>query len=42
MIDQEVNIEIDPSQNALNYHEEGETVDLKSLDNDKNSSTGNI
>ena len=42
MIDQEVNIEIGPSQNALNYHEEGETVDLKSLDNDKNSSTGNI
>ena len=42
MIDQEVNIEIDPSQNALNYYEEGETVDLKSLDNDKNSSTGNI
>ena len=42
MIDQEVNIEIDTAQNNLNYHEEGEVVDLKSLDNDKNSSTGNI
>ncbi len=42
MLDQEVNIEIDTAQNALNYHEEGEVLDLKSLDNDKNSSTGNI
>ena len=42
MLDQEVNIEIDTTQNALDYHEEGEVVDLKSLDNDKNSSTGNI
>ena len=42
MIDQEVNIEIEPAQNNLNYAEEGETIDLKSLDNDRNSSTGNI
>ncbi len=42
MIDQEVNIEIDTAQNALNYHDESEVLDLKSLDNDKNSSTGNI
>ena len=42
MLDQEVNIEIDTTQNALNYHEDGEVLDLKSLDNDKNSSTGNI
>lgn len=42
MLDQEVNIEIDTAQNALNYHEDGEVLDLKSLDNDKNSSTGNI
>ena len=42
MLDQEVNIEIDTSQNNLNYHDENEVVDLKSLDNDKNSSTGNI
>lgn len=42
MIDGEVNIEIEGSDNRLNYTEEGETIDIKSLDNDKNSSTGNI
>ena len=42
MIDGEVNIEIEGSDNRLNYSEEGETIDIKSLDNDKNSSTGNI
>lgn len=40
MIDQEVNIEIDQSANNLNYAEND--VDIKNLDNDKNSSTGNI
>ncbi len=42
MIDGEVNIEIEGTDNRLNYSEEGETIDIKSLDNDKNSSTGNI
>ena len=42
MLDGEVDIEIDTAQSALDYHDEGETLDLKSLDNDKNSSTGNI
>lgn len=42
MLDGEVDIEINTAQNALDYHDEGETLDLKSLDNDKNSSTGNI
>ena len=35
-----VNIDIDIDNN-LNYHEE-EVVDIKSLEDDKNSSTGNI
>lgn len=41
MIDGEVNIDIDINNNLNNYHEE-ESVDLKSLNDDKNSSTGNI
>ena len=40
MIDGEVNIEID-IHNNLNYQDE-EIVDIKSLEDDKNSSTGNI
>ncbi len=43
MIDQEVNIEIDVKQNSLNYTpEEGEAIDIRSLNNDRGSSTGNI
>ena len=42
MIDGEVNIEIEGSDNRLNYSEGDEVIDIKSLDNDKNSSTGNI
>ncbi len=42
MIDGEVNIEIEGQDNILNYSEGDETIDIKSLDNDKNSSTGNI
>ena len=42
MIDQEVNIEIDQSRNILNYADNDENIDIKNLDNDKNSSTGNI
>jgi len=41
MIDQEVNIEIDATTNALDYTED-EQVDIKSLEDDKNSSTGNV
>ena len=40
MIDGEVNIDID-IENNLNYQED-EVVDIKSLEDDKNSSTGNI
>lgn len=40
MIDGEVNIEIDINNN-LNYQED-ESVDIKSLEDDKNSSTGNV
>ena len=42
MLDQEVNIEIDQQINPLNYGENDENIDIKNLDNDKNSSTGNI
>lgn len=41
MLDQEVNIEIEQT-NALDYGENYENIDIKNLDNDKNSSTGNI
>ena len=40
MIDGEVNIDIDINNN-LNYQED-EVVDIKSLEDEKNSSTGNI
>ena len=40
MIDGEVNIDID-IQNNLNYQED-EVVDIKSLNDDRNSSTGNV
>lgn len=42
MIDQEVNIEIDPGQNKLGYADNEEPVDIKALEDDKNSSTGNV
>ena len=42
MIDGEVNIEIEGTDNRLNYSDSDETIDIKALDNDKNSSTGNI
>ena len=41
MLDQEVNIEIEQTENLLNYNEE-ENIDLKTLDNDKNYKKGNI
>lgn len=42
MIDQEVNIEIEQQKNVLNYDDSSENIDIKNLDNDRNSSTGNI
>ena len=42
MLDQEVNIEIDQQINPLNYGDNDENIDIKNLDNDRNSSTGNI
>ncbi|GBF23197.1 PSP1 C-terminal domain protein [Candidatus Gastranaerophilus sp. (ex Termes propinquus)] len=42
MIDQEVNIEIDISQNNAAYQDTEEQVDIKALEDDKNSSTGNV
>lgn len=42
LIDDEVNIEIDQTGNVLNYNETEDNVDIKNLDNDKNSTTGNI
>ncbi|MCD8024204.1 MAG: stage 0 sporulation protein [Candidatus Gastranaerophilales bacterium] len=42
MLDQEVNIEIEHNGEILNYSESDENIDIKNLDNDKNSSTGNI
>ncbi len=42
MIDQEVNIEIEQTNNVLNYSDNDDNIDLRNLDNDKNSSTGNI
>lgn len=42
MIDQEVNIEIEQNGNILNYADTDEHIDIKNLDNDRNSSTGNI
>ena len=41
VVDADVNVEIEPTM--INYHEEGaEHIDLKQLEDDRNSSTGNI
>lgn len=40
MVDAKVNVEISPQ--SMDAADESEAIDLKSLDNDKNSSTGNI
>jgi len=42
LIDDEVNIEIDQTRNVLNYTENDDNIDIKKLDNDRNSTTGNI
>ncbi len=42
MVDADVNVEIEAPQN-VNYHDDGdENVDISQLEDDKNSSTGNI
>lgn len=42
MVDAEVNVEIDIPAPTVVYPEEAEGVDLKQLEDDKNSSTGNV
>ena len=43
MVDAEVNVEIDANPSALNsYSEEDQNIDIKQLEDDRNSSTGNI
>lgn len=41
MVDAEVNVEIDIPEIEI-YHEDNEGIDIKQLEDDKNSSTGNI
>lgn len=41
MVDADVNVEIDV-QPVITYPEEGETIDIKQLEDDRNSSTGNV
>lgn len=41
MVDAEVNVELDIPEVAT-YTEEGETIDIKQLEDDRNSSTGNV
>lgn len=41
MVDAEVNVEIDIPQ-AVTYPEDGEAIDIKQLEDDRNSSTGNV
>lgn len=42
MVDAEVNVEIDIPTPTVVYPEEAEGIDLKQLEDDKNSSTGNV
>jgi len=42
MVDADVNVELDAPTEVITYVEEGETVDLKQLEDDRNSSTGNV
>ena len=44
MVDAEVNVEIDtnPSNNLNNYDADEQNIDIKQLEDDKNSSTGNL
>ncbi len=42
IVDADVNVEINLPQQNLSYDDEAKDIDLKSLEDDKNSSTGNI
>ena len=43
MVEAEVNVEIDTNiQQNLSYDDDSKDIDLKSLEDDRNSSTGNI
>lgn len=42
MVDAEVNVELDNIPTAVTYPEETEGIDIKQLEDDKNSSTGNV
>ena len=43
MVDAEVNVEIDTNLSAINnYSDDDSSIDIKQLEDDKNSSTGNI
>lgn len=42
VVDADVNVEINVAQNNLSYGDDAKDIDLKSLEDDRNSSTGNI
>lgn len=42
MVDADVNVEIDTSTTINNYGEDEQNIDIRQLEDDKNSSTGNI
>lgn len=42
MVDAEVNVEIEVPQTIMAYPEESEGIDIKQLEDDRNSSTGNV
>ena len=43
MVDAEVNVEIDTNMSTINnYNDDDSNIDIKQLEDDKNSSTGNI
>ena len=42
MVEAEVNVDIDIPQQNLSYDDDSKDIDLKSLEDDRNSSTGNI
>ena len=42
MVEAEVNVDIDIPQQNLSYEDDSKDIDLKSLEDDRNSSTGNI
>ena len=42
MVEADVNVEIDIPQQNLSYDDDTKDIDLKSLEDDRNSSTGKI